>query len=133
MIKSRITPGDIGSVITIRRIQGLAGTTYPTARRTAEHLESEGVLQPHQGKGYEVIATPEGAAAQRAGMKELGAQLAQMQNQMRDLAARLEVPADLRETLERIEFNLEALYRNLGIPYPGDGGSEQQESEPAAR
>ena len=52
---------------------------------------------------------------------------------MQALAARPGVPADLRETLERIEFDLEALYGKLGIPYPQDGTSEREEPEPAAR
>jgi DNA-binding GntR family transcriptional regulator len=133
VIKSRIEPGSIGSVITIRQIQGLARTTYSTARTAAGHLEAEGILRPRQGKGYEVIATPEKAAADRADAKELSTRLAQLENQVQALADRPGVPADLRETLERIEFNLQALYGKLGIPYPGDGASEREDSKPAAR
>ena len=115
-IKSRLTPGDIGSVITIPRIQQATGTTYATARRTAGHLEAEGILRPHQGKGYEVIATPEKAAARQADAKELGTRIARTENQV-----------------QALEFNLEALYGKLGIPYPGDGASEHEESDQAAR
>jgi len=115
-IKSRITPGDIGSIITIRQIQERAGTTYATARSAADHLETEGILRPRHGKGYEVIATPEKAAAERADAKELGTRLTRTEDQM-----------------QALEFNLEALYGKLGIPYPGDGASEREESKPAAR
>ena len=133
VIKSRIKPADIGSVITIPDIQERAGTTYATARRTAAQLKDDGVLQPHQGKGYEVIALPEEAASLQADTKEFGARLAQLQGQVQELAGRPEVPADLRETLERFEFNLEALYGKLAIPYPKDGISEREEPQPAAR
>ena len=131
VIKSRITPDDIGSLITIPEIQELARTSYSTARRTADQLAGDGILRPHQGKGYEVIATPEKAATQRADAKELGSRLARLEGQVQALADRPGVPADLRETLERIEFNLQALYGKLGIPYPGGGASE--ELKPAAR
>lgn len=135
VIKSRIKPGgiDLNTFITIRHIQELAGVKYATARRAADHLVAEGILLPHQGKGYEVIATPEKAAAQQADTKELGSRLAQLQNQVHALADRPGVPADLRETLERIEFNLQALYGKLGIPYPADGASEREEPRQAVR
>jgi DNA-binding GntR family transcriptional regulator len=133
VIKSRLTPDDVGSVITIPQIQGLARTTYSTARRTAEQLAVEGILRPHQGRGYEVIATPDEAAARRADTEELNSRLAHLENQVQALADRPGVPADLKETLERIEFNLEALHGKLGIPYPGDGTSERAEPETTAR
>jgi DNA-binding GntR family transcriptional regulator len=116
VIKSRIEPGDIGSLITIPEIRELTGTRYATARRTADLLASEGILRPRQGKGYEVIAIPEKAAAEQASAQELGPRLARTEDQ-----------------LQALEFNLEALYGKLGIPYPGDGASEREESEPAAR
>jgi DNA-binding GntR family transcriptional regulator len=116
VIKSRIEPGDIGSLITIPEIRKLADVKYATARRSADFLASEGVLRPHQGKGYEVIAVPEKAAADRASAKELGPRLARTEDQ-----------------LQALEFNLEALYGKLGIPYPGDGASEREDSESAAR
>ena len=125
-IKSQIKPADVGRLITVPRIEELTGTTYSTALRAAKHLAAGGILRAHQGKGYEIIATPEDAATQRADMQEITACLARLQSQIHALAARPEVPTDLTETLERLEFNLEALHGKLGIPYPGDGASEEE-------
>lgn len=117
-IKSRIQSGSIGigSLIIVKQVAEIAGTTYSTARRAVGHLVDEGILRPHQGKGYEVIATPEKVAAERVGTKELGTRLARLEGQV-----------------QALEFNLEALYGKNGIPYPGDGTSEREDSKPAAR
>ncbi len=124
MIKSRITPGDVGSVITIPGIQQATGTTYSTARRTAEHLETEGVLRARQGKGYEVIATPQKAADERVSSKELARQVAALRDEVRLLSAQL----------ERVESNLEDLHDKLGYDYVTDSTDERAgEPAPAAR
>ena len=129
VIKSQIKPGDIGSVITIPHIQGLAGTTYSTARRTADHLTAEGILRPHQGKGYEVIATPQQAGDRRADARELAAQVAGLREEVRALSARLDAGGEFGERLERVESNLEDLFDKLGFEYATDGTGEP----PAAR
>ncbi len=116
VIRSMITAGRIqlGDLVKVREIVELAGAKYPTARVTAKHLEAEGILRALQGKGFEVIATPEDATAEQASAKELGSRLARTEDQV-----------------QALEFNLEALYGKLGIPYPGDGASE--DSDPARR
>lgn len=124
MIKSRITPGDVGSVITIPGIQQATGTTYSTARRTAEHLETEGVLRARQGKGYEVIATPQKAADERVSTKELARQVAALRDRVQVLSVQL----------ERVESNLEDLHDKLGYDYATDSADERAgEPAPAAR
>ena len=119
-IKSRITPGDVGSVITIPGIQQATGTTYATARRTAEHLEAEGVLKARQGKGYEVIATPQKAADERADTRELARQVIRLRDEVRVLSAQL----------ERVESNLEDLHDKLGYDYV-TGSTDERAGEPA--
>jgi DNA-binding GntR family transcriptional regulator len=121
VIKSRVKLGDS---ITIPQIQETAGTTYSTARRTADHLANEGILRAHPGKGYEVIAAPQDAAGERAGVKELTRQLGQLRDEARALSAQV----------ERIESNLEDLYDKLGFAYATDGSGERGEDlAPAAR
>jgi DNA-binding GntR family transcriptional regulator len=122
-IKSRITSADIGSVITIPGIQQATGTTYSTARRTADHLESEGVLRARQGKGYEVIATPQKAAEERASTQELARRVAELRELVRDLSVRL----------ESAESSLEDLYDKLGYDYADGSGERAEEPAPAAR
>ena len=130
MIRTRITPGDIGSVITIPGIQQAAGTTYATARRTAEHLEAEGILRARQGKGYEVIATAQKAADERADARTLARQVGQLRDEVRALSERLDTSGEFGERLERVESNLEDLFDKLGFEYATDGNGE---SGPAAR
>ncbi len=122
-IKSRITPGDIGSSITIPRIQQATGTTYSTARRTADQLANDGILRPRQGKGYEIIATPEKAADERADAKELAREVARLRKEVRDVSARLEV----------VEGDVEDVLDKLGFDHAGGNRERAGEPAPAAR
>lgn len=117
VIKSRVKLGDL---ITIPQIQETAGTTYSTARRTADHLAHEGILRPHPGKGYEVIATPQRAAEERVGVKEIRQQITQLRAEARALSAQV----------ERIESNLEDLYDKLGFEY-ATGSTDEREGRPS--
>lgn len=130
LIKSQVKPGDIGNAITVPGIQELTGTKYATARRTAELLTAEGILRPHQGKGYEVIAIPAEADTRRADARELAAQVARLRDEVRALSARLDAGGEFGERLERVESNLEDLFDKLGFEYATDGNGE---SGPAAR
>ena len=128
-VKTLITAGRITGILKIREIAGLTGTTYSTARRTAEELEAEGILRAHQGKGYEIAATPEEASAQRADAKELARQVTELRDELQALSARADA-AD--ERLERINAGLEDLHDKLGYEYAADGTSERGEQPAAA-
>jgi len=122
-IRSKISPSDVGTFITVPRIQELAGTTYSTALRTAKLLEAEGILLARHGRGYEVIAIPEDAAARTADMKALREEVAQLRAEVRRLSAQL----------ERVESNVEDLHEKLGYDYEaGDPDERGEAPAPAA-
>lgn len=131
-IKAKIASGEVTGEITLGRIRELTGATDSTARRTANELVAEGVLENHPGSPYTVVGTPEGVAATRSDDRPLRVQVADLQHQVADL--RRDVPPGLAETLERFATNLEDLYDKLGFEYATDGTSERgDDSAPAAR
>ena len=131
-IKAKIASGEVTGEITLGRIRELTGATDSTARRTANELVAEGVLENHPGAPYTVVGTPEGVAATRSDDRPLRVQVADLQQQVADL--RRDVPPGLGETLERIEASLEDLHDKLGYDMTPGGTSERgEEPAPAAR
>lgn len=115
VIKSKITPGDVGTGITLRQIRELTGATDSTSRRVAAELVAEGVLENHPGAPYTIVATPEDAAAARPGEAATQAQIAALQQEV----------AELRQRAGRIEADLAALYGQTGHRYPRRGSNDR--------
>jgi DNA-binding GntR family transcriptional regulator len=90
-IRSMITSGKIGvgDYIKVPEIEKLTNTTNGTAREAARRLVTEGILQAHQGKGFEVVATPEQAEVKRADLSVLSEEVAELQQQVTDLRERV--------------------------------------------
>jgi DNA-binding transcriptional regulator YhcF (GntR family) len=120
-IKSMIASGEVVGEITLGRIRELTGTTDSTARRTANELVAEGILENHPGAPYAVVAMPEEAVTRQADAKELRRQVTQLREEVQALSARLGA-AD--EKLERIDSSLEDLHDKLGYEYATDGSGE---------
>ena len=89
MIEGKITRGELTGTLTIGEIQKLTGTTYATARTTAEHLERKEVLAGQQGVGFEIVATPAEAAAKRVSVEKLSEQVTGLQQEVADLRKRV--------------------------------------------
>ena len=85
LIKSKITPGDVGTGITLRQIRELTGATDSTSRRVARELVDEGILENHPGAPYTIVATPERAAAGKPGDSALQAQMAALKREVAGL------------------------------------------------
>jgi DNA-binding transcriptional MocR family regulator len=115
VIKSKITPGDVGTGITLRRIRELTGATDSTSRRVASELVAEGILENHPGAPYTIIATPEDAASRQPGPEATRAQIAALQDEV----------AELRQRAGRIEADLAALYGQTGHKYPRRGNHDR--------
>lgn len=132
-MRARIAAGTlrVGDGIKVPEIGELTGISYATARVVAKQLEADGILRAHQGKGYEVIATPQAAAAQQADTAELARQVEQLRDEVRKLAVRQDASD---ERLERVDSSLEDLHEKLAYDYATDSDDERgNEPAPAAR
>ena len=89
VIMDKITSGRLTGKLTIREVADLTGVKYGTARTATEWLESEGILDGQQGKGFEIVATPEEAASKRASVESLSRQVADLQLEVADLRKRV--------------------------------------------
>lgn len=91
VIMDKITTGELKltGTLTIREVADLTGAKYGTARTATDWLESEGILDGQQGKGFEIIATPEQAAGKRASVDNLSKQVAELRQEVDDLRKRL--------------------------------------------
>ena len=115
VIKSKITPADIGTGITLRRIRELTGATDSTSRRAANELVAEGILENHQGTPYTIVATPEDAASARPGNGAMQAQIAALQQEA----------AALRQRVGHIEADLADLNAQIGRRNPRRGSNDR--------
>jgi len=132
-IRSKITSGEypLGKAIpSTAALAELAGMSVPVVRRAVGQLEADGILEGHPGKGVYVRALPEAADAERQDIKVLGQQVAELQDQLRDLAEHLPATqgadiagelAGLRDAVGRVEVNLIDLYGKMGHDYPHGG------------
>lgn len=133
LIRSKITSGEyaIGKPIpSTTELKELTGMSIPVVRRAVSQLEADGILEGYPGKGVYVKAMPADVDNERQDIKTLGKQVAELQQQVRELTDRAATaqPADfgqelmeLQETVGRIEVNLIDLYGKLGYDYPQGG------------
>jgi DNA-binding transcriptional regulator YhcF (GntR family) len=131
-IKQQIASGELSGRITLGRIQELTGTTIGTARKTANELVDEGVLESHPGAPYTIEMSAEQVADLQTDHRPAKAQLAEVRRQVAEL--RGEVPPGLSDKLEWIVAAIENLYERAGWDIPEDGTSERGEDPaPAAQ
>ena len=113
VIMDEITSGRLTGKLTIREVADLTGVKYGTARTATEWLESEGILDGQQGKGFEIVATPEEAASKRTSVESLSKQVADLQQEV----------AELRKRVGRMAATLATVARK-----PRGGKREQTEA-----
>jgi DNA-binding transcriptional regulator YhcF (GntR family) len=91
VIMDKITTGELNptETLTIREVADLTGVKYGTARTAAEWLESQGILEGQQGRGFEIVATPKQAAGKRADIDTVSKQLAELRQEVDDLRKRV--------------------------------------------
>jgi DNA-binding GntR family transcriptional regulator len=135
-IRSRITSGEyqVGRLIpSTLKLREQYGASDSVVRRAVRDLQDEGILIGHPGKGVYVEAVPADVASERQDIKTLSDQVAQLQQQVRELTERAGMiqPADfaqdlrdLQETVGRIEVNLIDLYGKMGHDYPQGGARD---------
>lgn len=107
-IRTRIRSGEypIGEPIpSTARLMAMHEVSSTVVRHAVEQLRSDGVLIGHSGKGVYVQAMPDDA---------------------RD-------PADVAQSVGRIEANLIDLYGKLGFDYPHEGAPPASRKRPGSR
>lgn len=114
-IKTKIASGEVAGEITLGRIRELTGATDSTARRAANELVAEGVLENHPGSPYSIVATPAEAIAKRASLDALSEEMAVLREQVGESGQ-----GDLLARVDRLETNLILLYGMAGFEYPDD-------------
>ena len=131
-IRASITAGEypLGEAIpSTATLAERTGVSTQVVRRAVGQLEADGILEGHPGKGVYVKAMPADADNERQDLKDLGRQVGELQQQVRELADRTpEQDGDIRRELEslqeivgRIEVNLIDLYGKMGHDYPQGG------------
>ena len=100
------------------------GVSKTPVRQAVDLLKREGVLDGHPGKRVYVKALPAAAAADMRDLKALGEDVAELKRR----AAGYE---DLREIVNRLEYNLIELYGKVGHNYPTDEASNGRQERTA--
>lgn len=98
-ILSMIASGKLGQKFTVPEVEEQAGVNRYAARKAAEHLAGQGLIEPYQGSGYRALVTPEEAAASRVDDRPMREQVAELQKEL----------AELRKRTGRIEARLATL------------------------
>lgn len=98
-ILSMIASGKLGLHFTVPQVEERAGVNYYAARRGAEYLAEQGLIEPYQGSGYRALVTAEQAAASRVDDRPVREQVAELQREL----------AELRQRTGRIEARLATL------------------------
>lgn len=125
-IRSRITSGEypVGSQIpSTGDLRAATGLSITSVRRAVQQLEADGILKGHPGKGVFVLAVPEDADRDKADLKVLAGQVA-------DLAELVKGYGDLRAKVNLMEAVLMNLCARQGIEYPRGGAHDNTEKAP---
>jgi DNA-binding GntR family transcriptional regulator len=136
-IRSWITAGQypVGAELpSITELEKITGKSRSVVREAIKRLQADGVLVGQQGKASFVKAMPAQAASERQSLAALSEQVAELQQQVREMAGHGEANADMTELLARvarIEVNLIDLYGKLGFDYPQ--GSSRDSAKAAVR
>lgn len=126
LVRDRITSGEypvggqIPSTVALHEQTGLSVTVI---RRAVQELQESGILEGHPGKGVFVRALPENADRERADLKSVAGQVA-------DLAEHVKQYDDLRARVGRMEAILINLHARLGFPNPYGGERDGTEKAP---
>ena len=125
-IRSQITAGELAVGDPIPSTAKLAKqheVSIGVIQAAVKVLKDEGVLIGQSGKAVFVRATPEAAAVEADALKSVDDQLAELREEIRQLAeqqpaevlAKLE---ELRTDVGQLQADLRALYDRVGQPYP---------------
>ena len=133
-IRSQISTGRLNVEDRIPSTADLAeqhGVSKGVVQEAVRVLKREGLLVGQSGKAVYVRATPEAAAAEAAALKTVDEQLAELREEVRDLAE--QGPSDviakvdeLKTEVGRLQADLRTLYDRLGQPYPHHNDGPKQ-------
>jgi GntR family transcriptional regulator len=125
-VRSQISTGrlkvgdDIPSTADLAKQHGVSKGVVQEAVRV---LKAEGLLVGQTGKAVYVRATPEAAAAEAAALKTVDEQLAELREEVHDLAEQgpsnvIAKIDELKTEVGKLQADLRTLYDRVGQPYP---------------
>lgn len=98
-ILAMIASGELEPLFTVPQVTARTEFAAWAVRKGAEHLAERGLIEPHQGAGYQTLITREQAAGEQVDDRSVREQVAEL---------KLEV-AELRQRLGRAEAQLATL------------------------
>lgn len=125
-LRSQISSGGLAvgdALPSTRKLMELHGASNNVVRNAVDLLRQEGLVYGQPGKAVYVRATPHGVEEERATLKTVGNEVADLHEQLRQLAEQRPSEAiakveELRKEVGRLQDDLRHLYERLGQPYP---------------
>jgi DNA-binding GntR family transcriptional regulator len=125
-LRAQIGSGDLAvgdALPSTRKLMEIHGASNNVVRNAVDLLRQEGLVHGQPGKAVYVRATPQVVEEERATIKAVGDEVAELREQIRQLGehqaseviARLE---ELAAEVGRLQSDLRVLYDRLGQPHP---------------
>ncbi|MEU6710052.1 GntR family transcriptional regulator [Nonomuraea sp. NPDC046802] len=123
-LRAKIASGALGvgdAIPSTKELERRHGVSVTAVRNAVAQLRGEGLVEGVAGKGVFVIAKPQDVEAGRISLEDVAAQLVELRNEVRELAARVDEQQsgrDLAGEVAELRALVEQLYNRLGHPMP---------------
>lgn len=139
-LRTQISSGELSvgdALPSTRELMKIHGASNNVVRNAVELLRQEGLVRGQPGKAVYVRATPQAVEEERATLKTVGNEVAELHEQLRQLAERQPSEAiakieELRKDVGRLQADLRHLYDRLGQPYPRGGDPDPKRRKSGA-
>lgn len=133
-LRAQISAGELAvgdPLPSTRKLMEIYRASNNVVRNAVELLRQEGLVHGQPGKAVYVRATPQAVEEERATLKAVGNEVADLREQLRQLAEHQpsEVIAKidkLATEVGRLQDDLRTLYDRLGQPYPHNQNGPKQ-------
>lgn len=125
-LRDQISSGELAvgdALPSTRKLMEIHKASNNVVRNAVELLRQEGLVHGQPGKAVYVRATPQAVEEERASIRSVGSEVAELRKQVAQLAERQpsEVLAkieELKAEVGRLQADLRTLYHRTGQPYP---------------
>jgi DNA-binding GntR family transcriptional regulator len=139
-IRAQISSGELAvgdPLPSTKKLMEIHRASNNVVRNAVELLRQEGLLHGQPGKAVYVRATPAAVEEERATLKAVGSEVAELREEVRRLAVAqpaevLEKVEELRTEVGQLEAHLRLLYDRLGQPYPHGQSTPEQKRRTGA-